>query len=268
MKSKLLVILILLWTSCRVIAQQSHAGREAQWDFAIGAGAGRAVVADKKFSALSFTGVTISGNASVSYQRNKLSHQLDFSYASGTLQTGKKESSLQHNYFNADYINLYKLSDGNENKFVYKAGVCVNMLYAGRSFAGFINNKTSFDFATSIGAAASVQYFPGDPTTGFSITDRLLIPVVSAIVQPAFGSDNASGSLDKTGFSTGDIFSHGRIESFNSFVRIKNVLAIEKRLAGKNSIVLNYYWEYYHITGNREVLQANHMVLLSYFFIL
>jgi hypothetical protein len=264
----LFFIFIFLCTVCSITAQKSGGGSVSQWNFNIGAGAVRMIVADKKFSALTFDGTTVSGLASVGYQRNNVSHQLDFCFASGTLQTGNKESSLQNNYFNVDYINLYKLGKGDGRSIIYKAGACVNVLYAGRSFDGFINNNTSFDFAASIGVAASLQYFFGDPSAGFSLGDRIEIPVLSVVVQPAFGSNNASGSLDKAGFSASDIFNHSSMQSFNAFVRIRNVLGIEKRLAERHQIALNYTWDYYRLSGDRKVQQAIHTMALSYCFIL
>lgn len=268
MIKSLFFIFIFLGTVCSSTAQKSAAGYVAQWNFNFGAGAVRMIVADKKLSALSFEGTTVSTFASVGYQRNKVSHQLDFNYGAGTLQTGNKQSSLQNNYFNADYINLYKLGKGDSRSIIYKAGACVNVLYGARSFNGFINNNTSFDFAASLGVAASLQYFFGDPSAGFSLKDRIEIPAVSVVVQPAFGSNNASGSLDKAGFLASDIFNHSSIQSFNAFVRMKNVLGIEKRLADRHQIALNYTWDYYRLSGDRKVQQAGHTMALSYCFIL
>lgn len=267
MKKSLPFILFLLCTFYLSIAQQGDQVGTPQWNFSVGAGAGKSVVQDRRFTALSFDGITVAGFAAISYHKNKTSHQLECSYTKGNLQTPNKQNTLSGSHFTADYTNLYQLGDGNR-PFIYKAGICVNVLYNGRSFVGFINNNTSFDFAASLGAAASVQYFIGEQSAGFSIKERISIPLVSAIVQPSFGSNNATGSSDKAGFSPADIFSQSRIQSFNSFLRLINMLGVEKRLADRHQLALNYTWDYCHFSGDRNVLQANHTIILSYCFIL
>ncbi|MDN3656776.1 hypothetical protein QWZ08_14110 [Ferruginibacter paludis] len=267
MKKNMAFTLFLLWTFNLSVAQQGGHVGIPQWSFSVGAGAGKSVVQDRRFTALSFDGTTVAGFAAAGYVKNKASHQLECSFTKGNLQTADKQNTLRNSHFTADYTNLYQLGNS-ERPFIYKAGICVNVLYNGRSFGGFINNNTSFDFATSLGAAATVLYVIGDPSAGFSIKERISIPVVSAIVQPSFGSNSASASSEKAGFSPGDIFSQSRIQSFNSFLRLINMLGVEKMLADRHQLALNYTWDYCHFSGGRKVLQANHTIVLSYSFIL
>jgi hypothetical protein len=268
MKKKMPLLFILWCTVYFSHAQQGDRVSQPQWNFSIGAGTGKSFVVDKRFTALTFDGTTVAGFAAVNYSGKKASHQLDCNYAAGKLQTDNRQNTLHNSHFSLNYTNLYQLGAGGGRSIVYKAGIGVNILYDGRSFDGFINNNTSFDFAASLSAAASVQYFIGDPAAGFSLKEQISIPVVSVVVQPAFGSNNTPGSSEKAGFSAGDIFNQSRIQSFNPFLRFVNMLGIEKRLAERHQVALNYTWDYSHFSGSRKVLQANHTIFLYYCFIL
>ncbi len=249
-------------------AQKNDGPDNQKWLLKVGGILNKESVVDNTFTAIPYAGINWGGTASVKYQKEKVSHEVECYFSKGNLKTAvNPESSLSNSYFNLDYNNLYTIGSNSAGSVLLMAGGSLNILYARRDYAAFINNNSSFEFAASLGGATEFCYFFNNRLSGFSLSDRINIPLVSAVVQPAFGSDNAAGVLNQNGLSAKDLFNYERIVSFSSFMRIKNLLSIDKMIGPRQKISFNYAWDYYQISGTREVKQAIHSLGLTYSFI-
>lgn len=269
MNKKLIWLFVYFIFTNSVFAQKDNGADDQKWLINVGCIVNKGSVIDNTFSTLPYTGINGGGTASIKYQKKNVSHELESYFSTGNLKTADSRiTRLRNSYFNFDYNNLYTISSNSTGSVIMKAGGSLNVLYADREYAEFINNNSSFDFAASLSGAAEFCYFFNNNLSGFSISDRINIPLISAVVQPAFGSNNAAGDLNQNALSAKDLFTYGRIASFSSFMRFKNIVSVEKSITRRQKFSLNYTWDYYQISGSRQVKQANHRLGLTYSFIL
>lgn len=239
------------------------------WVITVGAGASKFSVLDKKFSSVPYSGFGWKTVACVQYERGKAFHELAAGYSNGYLKTDiKPMNDLDQIYFDAGYLNLYDLSRSGEKRFTCKAGGSIHFLYAQRTYNNFINNNISFEFAASLSGVLQVSYAFRNRFAGFSISDRLMVPFISSIVQPAFDAKELPGGINNSGSGGSGFFHSNYIASFPSFTRVKNYLRLDKIFSSRHKISFAYIWDYYQFLRQREVLQASHNFGLTYTFIL
>lgn len=230
-----------------------------QWRLSAKLIASNQQVTDKYFSAVPFSGIHYGVAASAQFTKNNNLHEWETGFSTGSIETHTNPAaSGKQSLFAFNYYNLYKVSPGNTSPWTIRAGGSINVLYAKRSYDDFINNNTSGEFAASLSAAAEATVDFGEALPGLSLSDQLTVPFVSALAQPAFGEKLSGGS----------VFSNMQAGSFSSFLRIKNKLALDKKITDNQSISLSYIWDYYRFTTDRRVYQAGHKLALQYSFTL
>ena len=231
-------------------AQSISSQQQEKWQLSAGIVASQSNVIDKSFSSLPYTGINAGAFLSLQYRQNKSFHELDAFYSGGSLKTSGNFSQLKNIYLNIDYANVYAIGPANRSlKFCGGGGI--NVLYAQRDYNNFVNNNNSFEFATSLSAVFEISYLFNNT---FSISDRLIVPVVSAVVQPDYGDDVKSNSF----------FSSMHMLSFSSFLRVKNNLRVDMNFAPRHNLGLGYSWDYYQLKDIRDVKYANHELMLIY----
>jgi hypothetical protein len=236
--------------------------------FKIGTGINISTAVDKNFSSLSFNGKSIGYLTSLKYVHDKFYNELEFYFANGRKSTEiKPAETLEATCFNADYSALYKISSSINKACTYKIGGGADIMYAKRVFNNFINNNASFEFAASFSAVAEFVYFFDNNSSGFSVHDRISVPVVSIISQSSFGSNTTDGNTNENGNSFKDIISAGNIAGFSSFFRIKNCTSLEKIVSNTGKLSLCYTWDFYRLHNTKQVMQANHRIELIYSYI-
>jgi hypothetical protein len=229
----------------------------AQWQIAASIQPGKMFIIDKDFSSAPFSAVLPGGALSVAHVSDHSMHTLSFSYLGGSLKTSTQpQYSLSQNYFNADYSWLYKLGSPGA-AWAGGAGAAFNVLYDNRTYAGIINNNTTFDFAASLGLAGSLSYSFNNSLHGWSLSDQVSIPFVSWLIQPPYGNENSADAVTRSG-------DRKKIAGFSSFLRLKNTLSLDKQLSSRGMLSLAYSWDYYKIKDLREVRQAAHRIGLIY----
>ena len=250
-------------------AQKNNAAVDAgNWRLGIHAAIAREVVVDNNFSAIPYNGTGPGGAAFIQHTKGLVTQQLLAYCAAGTLTNNlNKVATSKYTYLNVSYNRLYLLSPA-ENLLTLKVGGAVDVLYNNRKYAGFVNNNKSFEFAASLAGLLEVNYFFENTLAGFSITDRISIPIVSSIMQPAYGSQNPSGSIGQDGGSAKTFLNSNRIASFPSFLRLTNCISLQKVIASGQILSLGYTWDYYRLNTNRQVKQANQRLAITYSFIL
>src|SRR5262249_5028111 len=141
------------------------------------------------------------------------------------------------------YLNTFH-SAGN---FDYKAGGSFDILYARRDYDNFINYNIANELIASLSAAGEISY---DLSNGFSIADRLQIPLISAVMQPSVYDENPPA---KDGSGLSDFLKSNQVGSFGSFLRFKNNLILEKTIGGNQAISFAYTWDFYKVKNEVEM---------------
>ncbi|MBI3883256.1 MAG: hypothetical protein HY305_03330 [Sphingobacteriales bacterium] len=262
LNARILLAVLLLLLQLITFAQKKS---KPAYILQVGAGINNFYVIDKNFSSLPYSGIGWGIVGGIQRQQKKLYQQLSFQYATGNLHT-----SIQPKYYTSqmyvalDYMQLYKLGISRDSALEYKAGAGLNAFLTQRNYGGLGSNSFSYDFALSLSAACEIDYHFKNKLHGFSISNRIIVPFVSSIVQPAYGSDDLPGYLPQNNSSVKGLIKSNHIVSFPSFFRIKNSFTLKKKVTEKESLALSYNWDYYQMTTDREVKQANHQLLLTY----
>jgi hypothetical protein len=214
-------------------------------------------VTDPAFSSLSYSGFAVGGEAGVRYEKDRSMHEWAIAYSGGRLK--QDVNRLQQTYITGGYTYLNTVhSSGN---FEYKAGGSIDMLYARRDYEHFINAGISNELIASLSAAGEISC---SLFNGFTVADRLQLPLVSALMQPSIYEEDPPG---KEGSRLNDFLKSNRVASFGSFLRIKNNLILEKSIGMNQSISFAYTWDYYKVKDKVPVRQANHQVGIIYSYI-
>jgi hypothetical protein len=239
-------------------AQVNEEQDQQKWLLNAGIFFNKSNVIDKSFSSVPYSGNNPGASFSVKYHRNRTFHEVQAYYTAGELQAATQaKDKLTQTHVSADYTNLYRLGSTGGSSFIYKAGAGINVFYNQRDYSNCNNNNESFEFAASLSGVVEASYFFENTLEGFSISDRISLPLVSYIAQPVFGSEDTEGSSGK----------NSQVTSFSSFFRVLNLLSLEKKHSGRQRLSLCYTWDYYQSLRSREVKKANHQVGLTYSFI-
>ncbi|MHA4807430.1 hypothetical protein ACX0G9_04970 [Flavitalea flava] len=247
-----LFVLLLMDLSAK--SQEPPVPTSGNWRIYAGVTTTHLSVIDKTFSSIPYEGYNIGLCAGLKWDNGRASHEWDAYFSSGTLKTNVNPvASLTQTYLTAGYTHLYHIGpQGMSNPLELKAGGNLHLLYASRDYQGFLNNTVSNEFAASIGAALEINYVFSGVLEGFSLSDKLILPVVSCLRQPGFGGDNAPED--------------SRLVSYSSLLQFYNGLTLEKNITAHQKISIGYTWDFYRITVVREVKQAANRLALSYHF--
>jgi hypothetical protein len=254
------VLLCLVFTGAHQVCAQGNQSRTpSDWSVTAGIAGNRAAVIDKSFSSLAYSGLTAGVFAAVRYQKGRSTHELRGGFTKGNLETGSPANSeLRQVYVTADYGWLQQIGTNDHLGFVWKAGAGLSGVYAKRRYDGFINNNESFELAASLNATVEGRYFFSNGPGGFSIANRICLPLVSFIAQPEFGREASLGSEH----------TDHEVAAFSSFFRVCNILSLEKELTKGRKVFLFYDWDFYQIRRDRAVKQSTHSLGVAYNFVL
>ncbi len=226
-------------------------------------------VIDNKFSSIPLLGTIPGGELSTSLTKKNTQHELGFAYSQGNPDfSGIAGSGVKLAYFNADYTFMYLLKHPASSPLRYKAGAGINVLYSKRDYNNFINSDVSFELVTSLSSNIEVVYLAKGKLTGISVSNRIQLPFISILQQPAYATDGPEGSPDQKGLTVNTLFKGSELVSFSSFFRATNHLTIAKKLTERNGLSLVYIWNYYHIKTMRQVKSASHRLGFTYYHIL
>ncbi|MFM9908504.1 MAG: hypothetical protein ACKVOW_04110 [Chitinophagaceae bacterium] len=222
---------------------------------------------DKKISSLTLHGIGLTATAALEYNKEEAAHKLSFFYTGGSMKIGKDETnSLTYKHLGFEYTNLYNRKFSQKSPFQWGAGAATGYFYSKRTF-DLINNNKSFESVASLGIQLGIVYAP-KKIAGTRIINRIILPVVSAIKQPIFGSSQTSEALAGEGNSTAGFLNGWNAALIPAYFNLKNKVNIEKKMANGSNISIVYTWEYFHIKTNREVIHAFHQIGLLYSFTL
>ncbi len=240
---------------------QTFAPNFNKWDINAGLTLNNFSVVDENFSLLPYSGNGVGFSALVAYQGKLIKQELGFSYALANLKNNFN-NSLNQSYITGNYTNLLLLN--NQNLFKILAGPQIALVYAGRNYEGYVNNNSSFEFATSLNAAVEISY--NLSKIGVVLKNKIASPLFSYVQQPAFGFEtsflNANSKND-------DIVNNAsNFVGFNKFFRISNCFIIDKSFAEHHKISLNYNLDFYKISTNRAVKNFTNTLTISYGFLL
>ncbi len=218
-------------------------------------------VIDQNYSLLPYSGTGLGFSASVAYQGKLIKQELGFSFASATLKNNYNYN-LNQTYITGNYTNFFSLNK--HNLFKILAGPQIALVYAARDYGEYINNNSSFEFATSLNAAVEINY--KFSKIGVVLKNKIASPVFSYVQQPAFGFE--------TSFLNANSQNHDIVKNktdflgFNKFLRVSNCFIIDKSLAKQHKISLNYNLDFYKINTNRAVKNFTNTITLSYGYLL
>ncbi|MDO6430393.1 hypothetical protein Q4E93_07340 [Flavitalea sp. BT771] len=241
-----MVHLIKFWYAMILLLMSG--GCFAQWKISPGFQLVRSSIIDKNFSAAPFSGVVPGASISLTHEGDRCIHALSINYIGGSLpMSNHPEYEVSVKYFDGAYSWLYKLKKAGG---AWSGGVGggLMVLYDSRSYAGIVNNNTSFDFAASLALSGAVAYSLNNI---WSLSDQMNIPVVSWMIHPPYGQESGLSSFGGSG-------NRHQIASFSSYMRLKNALSLNRQVGARGMFSLAYCWDYYRIDDLRAVRQAVH----------
>jgi hypothetical protein len=259
-----LVCLFLLFNN-KCFSQGKPEKKVNEWLLSVNLLVNRSAVTDKKFSALSFSGINAGAAIAIKYKHGTAEHDIAACYAKGNLSTNSLSKAIaSQSILDVDYANLYPVYTSKNNLLKVKLGPGLQFIHTNRAFKEFINLNRSFETALSIGTVVQTAYNFRGVLTGFSISNRFAVPLAGIMSQPAYAANVAEGQEPNKTPGISSFFKTGQAVSLNKFFAIKNSLAIEKVFNKKHTVAVKYNWMYYKINSNRVILQANHQLGIAY----
>jgi hypothetical protein len=252
MKKKPLIVFTFLLTTLSGIAQGMDPV-EGRGRLSARAIIGKAVSADNDYSSVPVRGTVGGVSMSLNYGKGKGWNEVSVVYSSGVLRMEDQPAvTARQAYYNIYYTKLFAIAAPAGSPFVFTIGTSIDFLYNKRKYNDFVNRDLAAESAVSLCGALGISYFFKEARV--TIAERMAIPLVAYIAQSRSGSDG------KTSWNYRFLAPH-------SFLRVRNMLAVEKSLNDRHSLGLCYGWNYYRIRGFREVKQASHQVGLMYSYI-
>jgi hypothetical protein len=212
---------------------------------------------DRQFSSQIYSGFSPGFSVAAKLiNRNHNSHYGGSFYTSGNLSFEKSgDVNVKYSQLGMEYSNLFNISKSAEEKLEFSIGGAATFLRTERIYS-LVNKSNSFETVISIGVNAELVWILSEAGR-ISIRDRIVCPIVSALAQPSFGSNVATG---------GSAIDQWQIASFSNYFRIRNGLYLSKQIGERSGVSFGYQWDYYRIKTEREVRQASHTVSLVYHF--
>lgn len=228
-----------------------------KWDFNAGLALNNFSVMDENYSLLPYSGSGLGFSASVAYHAKLIKQELGFSFASATLKNNYNYN-LNQTYITGNYTNFFSIHK--HHLFNVLAGPQIALVYAARDYGGYVNNNSSFEFATSLNAAVEINYKLSK--IGVMLKNKIASPVFSYVQQPAFGFETSF--LNTNSLNDDIVKNNSYFLGINKFFRISNCFIIDKSLAKQHKISLNYNLDFYKINTNRAVKNFTNTLTLSY----
>gem|GEM_PF-6738114 len=240
-----------------VMAQGSALSQKRQWSVEGGGYWVYSTVIDHPFSSLSYSGGTPGAGLLASTTGRVASHFLELFYTAGD-RTNAANAEVQDRCITAAYSQGYELTGrgresgigGRESGISVKAGPLLKAIYSKRTFDGFVNVNSSYEFTVGIGAALFVFYRVEGLQDRLSFSGQMGIPVVNYLRQPLFAGE-ADGN-------------EGKVAGPGSFLDLNGRWAVHFAINTTQQISVNYIWEYYQVRTERKVESAAHRVGLAY----
>ncbi len=219
---------------------------------------------EKPFSSRPYSGTMAGLGLDYEVHTNKAFHELSGFFSTGTTSPGSwSQSDASIIFAGMDYSHLYAIAKNKNGRLQWLAGGAVSYLYTHRNYSGFINNNSSFESVLSLGAVVKVDY-TFKQLAGFSISDKLVIPVIALLLQPSFGSQYIEGDENAYGTTVKTLVDASRLVSLGNYSRLTNCLVLSKRFATHNAVSVEYCIDYYHINTVRPVKNAAQRFVISY----
>jgi hypothetical protein len=222
-----------------------------------------AAVKDKGMSALTYTGWYPGVMVGVDISSQELKQSITLGFASGNLKNDQNGATLAAKFFAANYLALFPL---NQHKVQLSLGGVFNNSLATRKHSSYINNKSYYEFSSSLGVAARVSYFFNGPADGKE-TSSLSIGISSPLVSALSRSNsvyNSKSDFLSPGFKT--YLKNTHIVTFGRYARVNLHTQLDNRAGALKGLSVGYGWEYYHITEVNQVQSAVNTITLSYHF--
>jgi hypothetical protein len=263
-KNTCLLFGLLQLTSLNLPAQPAHPDRSRQFILKAGPVLTRQSFIDKYFSSQPYDGSIPGADLGIEIHTRKAFHELAVFFSAGTTSPGiSSHSDAKTIYAGIDYSHLYAMAQNKNGQLQWLAGGAVSYIYSHRYYSGFINNANSFESALSLGAVIKAVYTFKQPA-GLSISDKLVIPVFTLLLQPSYGSQDIEGDQNGNGTSLKSIVSASRLVTFGSYSRITNCLVLCKKITEHHAVSAEYCIDYYHVATLRPVKNATQRFVLSY----
>nr|WP_294940804.1 hypothetical protein [uncultured Mucilaginibacter sp.] len=224
-----------------------------------------AAVKDKGMSALTYTGWYPGITAGIDISSQKLKQSFALNFASGNLKNNQNEATVSVKSYAANYLALFQVTQAQGRVQLHLGGIFNNAL-ATRKQSSFINNKSFYEFNSSLSAAAKIYYFFGTEGNGNnpgSLSFGLFSPLVSALSKSnsVYNKENDFLSPNfKTYLKNTQVVTFGRYAKINLNTQLDNQ-------AGKlKGLSIAYNWEYYKISEVNTVQSAINTITVSYHF--
>ena len=248
-------------SSCQTIEPKSN----PDWTLSGNMLLNKSIVKDEKFSALSFAGTSLGAAMSVNCRLKHADHTLTVFFTKGDLQTMVPPAAkLSQSIFNVDYCNSYLIYQSHNYLLAFRAGGSILFFSNKRDFTNFINLRYSSETAASLGALFEIGYRFSENIQSISIKNRTLIPFITYYGQQAYGSNFGQAPESAVSNSSGRIFENGKFARLSNFFRLKNYLAIEKKIGSRHCVSIAYTWDFYQIKSLLKVTEVNHQLGLIY----
>lgn len=239
---------------------QLQSENSGKWVFGLGFTFNQSSVIDKSFSSLAYSGNGLGINSLISYKEKYFEQELGFGYSTN-LSTNAYKNNLNETYLYLNYSGLFGLSNPAKTEFKILTGPSLSFIYDARKYEGFVNNNNTFEFASSLGATIEARIGINKLFKGFSINNRLTMPFVSFVEQPAYGMEGFFFNSNNQGAA---VKNENGIVGPQKFFRISNTLSMHKKLAQHHKIILAYTADFYNIKTVREVKRNNNSLSLLY----
>jgi FAD/FMN-containing dehydrogenase len=148
-------------------------------------------------------------------------------------------------------------------------------LYLGPSFgftgafryhSFFINSAFNYDFAQPLSLACQLNREITILGRGLSLQYRLQIPLVAAVIRPAFASPFPHG-LERFDVELQEaFFRSNRVYFLTTYTRFINNLSLLYPVGQRHHLRLGYAWDFYRILSPNHLYFAEHSLQLSFVF--
>jgi|GEM_PF-1048418 len=248
----------------QLVINENAASQNEKWRGMATISATQQNITDETYSSLAYHGISVSGSGLVQYDGGSTTHKLEIYYTEGDLSPDNSQlASTDFSYTNIDYTYLHILNGSEGGRIINKVGAAINILNHKRKYKEFINNGSTRDFSASLSAAFETSYSLNHKLKGWGIQNCISIPLISAVNQPVFGSDEFSIPTNQDS-KFRSFTKNMKFLSFPSFFRIKNQCSFNKEIAVNQELCFAYIVDYFKLEHNRNVKQINHRFGISY----
>jgi hypothetical protein len=228
-----------------------------------GATFSNAAVKDNGMSALTYTGWYPGATAGLEINSQKLKQGIALSFAAGSLKNDQNTATVSAKFYSVNYFALFPVSRG---KVQFNVGGVFNNGLATRKNGSFINNKSYYEFNSSLGVAAEVSYsFSGAPNNneGNSLSFGVFSPLLSALSR-SNSVYNSESDFQSPGFKT--YLKNTHVVTFGRYAKINLQTQLDNRSGALKGVSVAYNWEYYKLSELNQVQSAVNTIIVSYHF--